>query len=393
MKVLQICSKPPVPSIDGGCKAMNNITEGLLSNNIRVKVLTISTAKHPFLPEKISADYIEKTNIEHFFIDTRVKPISALLNLCKSNSYNLSRFYCKKFEELIVSTLDKEEFEVIILEGLFVSGYIDSIRKNTKAKIVFRAHNVEHEIWERNTQNERKGIKKIYLKKLADQLKVQEIEVLKNVDVIASITQRDKQQIELLGCETKVKVIPFGINVSNYLKAKTESKFTFFHIGSMDWTPNQIGIKWLLNNVWGNILSSNNDLVLKLAGKNMPEWLLKLNQKNVEIVGQVEDAIDFINQNQVMIVPLFSGGGMRIKIVEGMALGKTVIATSIALEGIDYVPNKNVIVANKKEEFITAINWCLKNKEEAKQIGENALQLIHEKYDNNQIIKDLISLF
>ena len=98
MKVLQICSKPPVPSIDGGCKAMNNITEGLLSNNIRVKVLTISTAKHPFLPEKISADYIEKTNIEHFFIDTRVKPISALLNLCKSNSYNLSRFFVRNLK-------------------------------------------------------------------------------------------------------------------------------------------------------------------------------------------------------------------------------------------------------------------------------------------------------
>jgi glycosyltransferase involved in cell wall biosynthesis len=92
-------------------------------------------------------------------------------------------------------------------------------------------------------------------------------------------------------------------------------------------------------------------------------------------------------------VPLFAGSGMRIKIVEGMALGKIVIATTIALEGIDYIPNKDVIVADTKEEFIKAINWCLANKEEAKLIGQNAYQLIRDKYDNNLIIKDLISIF
>ena len=105
MRVLQICSKPPVPSVDGGCKAMNNITEGLLSNNIEVKVLTISTDKHPFLTEKMSASYVKNTAIEHCYIDTRVKPLAAFLNLCKSKSYNLSRFYCQSFEELIIANL------------------------------------------------------------------------------------------------------------------------------------------------------------------------------------------------------------------------------------------------------------------------------------------------
>lgn len=393
MRVLQICSKPPVPSVDGGCKAMNNITEGLISNNIQVKVLTISTDKHPFLTEKMSASYIKNTAIEHCFIDTRIKPVAAFLNLCKSKSYNLSRFYCQKFEELIVSTLAKHEFDVIILEGLFVSGYINSIRKNSKAKIVFRAHNIEHEIWERNTQNERKGLKRLYLKKLAEQLKIQEIQVLEDVDVIASITQKDKNQIKELGCKTEIKVIPFGINVTNYKQEENTTQFSFFHIGSMDWIPNQNGIKWLLEKVWNKISESNNKVTLRLAGKNMPEWLLKLNQKNVEVIGEVDDAINFINQNQIMVVPLFSGSGMRIKIVEGMALGKTIIATTIALEGIDYTPNKNVIVADTKEEFIKAINWCLTNKEGAKQIGVNALELIHRKYDNSKIIKELISIF
>ena len=393
MRVLQICSKPPVPSVDGGCKAMNNITEGLLSKGVSVKVLTISTDKHSFLKEKMECSYLKNTAIEHCYIDTNVKPIAAFFNLCKSKSYNLSRFYCQKFEELIVSNLANNEYDAVILEGLFVSGYIEAIRKNSKAKLIFRAHNVEHEIWERNSKNERKGLKRFYLKKLAEQLKAQEILLLSQVDAIASITQKDKNQFEQLGCKTPIQVIPFGISIKDYKIAETQPQFSFFHIGSMDWMPNQMGIKWLLEKVWNKIESPNEKTTLRLAGKNMPDWLLKLNQKNVEVVGEVDDAIDFINDNQVMVVPLFSGSGMRIKIVEGMALGKTVIATTIALEGIDFTPNKNVILANTKEEFIKAINWCLNNIEETKLIGGNAKQLIQEKYDNDLIIKDLINLF
>lgn len=393
MRVLQICSKPPVPSIDGGCKAMNNITEGLLAENISVKVLTISTDKHPFLKEKIKEDYLKNTAIEHCYIDTRVKPIDAFFNLCKSKSYNLSRFYCQKFEELIVKTLSENKFDAIILEGLFVTGYIEAIRKNSDAKLIFRAHNVEHEIWERNTKNERKGLKRFYLKKLAKQLKEQEILLLNQVDAIAAITKKDKIQFELLGCKTPIVVIPFGIRIEDYKFTENQTQFSFFHIGSMDWMPNQTGIKWLLDKVWNKIGNSNTKATLRLAGKNMPEWLLKLNQENVEVVGEVDNAIDFINEHQIMLVPLFSGSGMRIKIVEGMALGKTIIATTIALEGIDITSNENVIEANTKDEFIKAINWCLNNKQEVELMGRNALQLIREKYDNRIIIKDLINLF
>lgn len=390
MKVLQICSKPPVPSVDGGCKAMNNITEGLLSKNVEVKVLTISTHKHPLKEDQISQYYKAKTRIEHLLVDTRVKPIAALLNLCKSKSYNLSRFYSSKFEDLIVENLKSTQFDVVILEGLFVSGYISAIKNNSKAKIVFRAHNIEHEIWERNTQNERKGLKRIYLKKLAKQLKEQEVRVLNQVDLIASITEKDKNQIIELGCTKPIKVIPFGINLAKYIIDESNKEFTFFHIGSMDWMPNQNGIKWLLSNVWEKI-STDENIKLRLAGKNMPQWMFDVNQKNVLVDGEVENAINYINQNQVMVVPLFAGSGMRIKIVEGMALAKTVIATSIALEGIDCTHKKNVIVANTKNDFIEAINWCINNKEEAKYIGENAKKLIHEKFDNSKISNELIS--
>jgi hypothetical protein len=97
MRVLQICLKPPLPEVDGGCKAMHAITKGLLDNDVEVKVLTISTDKHPFSPEKMTTDYLERTKIEHSYIDTRVNFFDAFFNLFSSKSYNLDRFYNKDF--------------------------------------------------------------------------------------------------------------------------------------------------------------------------------------------------------------------------------------------------------------------------------------------------------
>ena len=126
MKVLQICLKPPFPEVDGGCKAMHAITQGFLDNGIDVKVLTISTPKHPFQKEKMSDSYLEKTGIEHVFIDTKVTFIGAFLNLFSSKSYNLERFYSKNFETLILKELKETNYDVVLLETFFVTGYIET---------------------------------------------------------------------------------------------------------------------------------------------------------------------------------------------------------------------------------------------------------------------------
>ncbi len=81
MKILQLCHKPPQPAIDGGCIAIDNITKGFLESNIEVKVLTISTAKHPFVKEKIDKSFFEKTKIESAFVDTELNIVDAFSTL------------------------------------------------------------------------------------------------------------------------------------------------------------------------------------------------------------------------------------------------------------------------------------------------------------------------
>lgn len=392
MRVLQICLKPPLPEIDGGCKAMNNITQGLLQNNIEVKVLTLSTQKHPFKKENFSKEYVDQTKIEGVSIDTKINVVDAFLNLFSSKSYNIERFYVKNFEDLIVKTLQQDKFDIVFLESLYVSKYTATIRKNTNAKIIYRAHNIESEIWQRNAVQEN-GLKKVYLNLLAKRLKRYEQNSLNYFDGIAAITEKDKINLQKMGCKIPIEVFPFGIAINDYKVNANSGQCSVFHIGSMDWKPNQNGIKWFLNNVWDKVIAQFPDLEFNLAGKDMPDWLLNHQQKNVNIFGEVKSSNDFIDQNSIMIVPLFVASGMRVKIIEGMALGKLVIATSIAAEGIAYTKGENILIANTKEEFVSSIIKYSKDEEAQQTIARNGRELIESNYDNQFIVNNLVAFF
>ncbi|HET6225536.1 MAG TPA: glycosyltransferase family 4 protein [Bacteroidia bacterium] len=394
MKILQVCSKIPYPSKDGGSIAMNILTEGLIACGNQVTVLAMSTPKSFMKPEEINQDYQKKTAFQTVFIDTAIKPMAAVLNLFSRKSYNIQRFYSKEFENALETLLTKENFDIIQLETLWVTPYVEAIRKKTKAKIVYRSHNVEYIIWERLATIASNPLKKLYLQLLAGRLKKYEVNMLNKYDAIASITELDIQVYKKLGCSVPTIHTPFGISLSNYEPQQTAIEFpSLFHIGAMDWMPNQEGIKWFLKGIWPAIHAQFPDLNLYLAGKNMPAWLLELKMDNVIVVGEVADTIKFINPKSVMIVPLQSGGGMRVKIIEGMALAKTVITTPIGAEGIECRDKENILLATTETEFIECIAQCVTSKPMTETIGRNARKLIENKYDNHKICKLLAEFY
>jgi glycosyltransferase involved in cell wall biosynthesis len=394
MKILQVCSKAPFPSKDGGSIAMNIITEGLIASGNQVTVLAINTPKHFIKDEEIDPVYRKKTAYRSVFIDTSVKPLAAFLNLFSNQSYNITRFYSREFEKVLTALLSKESFDVIQLETLWVTPYVETVRKKSKAKIVFRSHNVEYMIWERLASISRNPLKGMYLKLLSGRLKKYEIGMLNKYDGIACITELDVSVFKKAGCTIPIIHIPFGVNLSDYKPVESGIEFpSVFHIGAMDWMPNEEAIKWFLNIIWPKIQLKYPNLNLYLAGRNMPSWLLDLKMKNVLIEGEVSDSVKFMNSKSIMIVPLQSGGGMRVKIIEGMALAKTIISTSIGAEGIAYENNVNLLIADTEIAFEQAIMQCITDKAFSDTIGKSARTLIETKYDNRKICERLFEFY
>ena len=90
-----------------------------------------------------------------------------------------------------------------------------------------------------------------------------------------------------------------------------------------------------------------------------------------------------------MLVPLFSGSGIRVKIMEGMALGKCIISTSIGVKGINCSNNKNILIANTENEFIEAMCFCIQNPDKVNAIGDEAKKYALEKFSKNHITNEL----
>lgn len=394
MNILQICNKPPFPAVDGGAIAMNNTTQGLLNNGHEITVLAITTPKHPVIHDSIPEEYITKTNFQTVFIDTSIRLRDAFFNLFSKKSYNIERFISVDFTKQLQKILSHQEFDVVIIESLFVSPYISTIKSLSTAKIVLRAHNVEHKIWERIGKNTKNPIKKRYINLLAKRLKNYEVEVFKSIDGIAAMTKVDENDFKNLGFKKGIASIPTGyiLNVKEDSK-QTEEKDSIFHIASMDWLPNVEGVDWFLNKVWPLISSSQNQAKLYLAGREMPDSYYTLNLPNVHVVGKVKSAKEFYLSKKIMIVPVLSGSGMRIKIIEGMALGKVIISTTIGAEGINCTSGKNIIIADSPEDFAKAICTCLNNSDYCDSIGKNAQDLIATEYSNDQISRKMISFF
>lgn len=394
MRILQICNKPPFPAVDGGAIAMNNTTQGLLSNGHQVTVLAITTPKHPINKSTLPKDYVKNTNFQSVFIDTSIKLKDAFFNLFSSKSYNIERFISQEFTLKLKSILNEGKFDIVIIESLFVAPYIQTIKNLSEAKIVLRAHNVEHKIWERISANTKNPIKKSYLSLLAKRLKNYEVETLETVDGIATMTKVDLQAFQKLGYTKDITAIPTGYIINQKGELKKESdEHSVFHIASMDWLPNIEGVQWFVNQVWSKVNSAFPKAHLFLAGREMPDEFYKLPQNNITTIGPVASAKEFYLSKKIMIVPVLSGSGMRIKIIEGMALGKVIVSTTIGAEGIHCTNGKNILIADTPDEFAKAIVTCLNDTDYCEKIGTNAQELIKNEYSNEKISEKMISFF
>lgn len=379
-----MCHRVPFPLLDGGNIAMYQLGKSLAGEGHVLKILALNTRKHFVNIESLPPYLKEACSLEAVTIDTSVKPLAALKNLFQKSSYNITRFYSPAFAQKLSEVLSSQPFDIIQLESLFMTPYLDVIRKHSNARVVMRAHNVEHVIWQRLADSE-KGWKKRYFSLLVKRLKAYETGTLKKLDAILAITPDDKTLFVKMGYEGPVAVVPVSIDVYPDSNRDSFERLSLFHLGSMDWLPNIEGVNWFLSECWPLIHNTHPDLILYLAGRGFPDDIRQKKIPNVICEGEIVDAGAYMSDKPIMIVPLLSGSGIRVKIIQGMAAGKVIISTAIGAEGIECTHQKNILIADKPEEIARAIDYCMANKEKLKSISFEAKKLVSEKYTGKAV--------
>ncbi|GAB2985915.1 glycosyltransferase family 4 protein [Mucilaginibacter puniceus] len=373
---------------------VGNTAKGLVRLGHEVTLMSLN-AKRSFGKTYVDKELHDKINYKVHDIDISISIWDMLVNLFSKTSFNIDRYYDPTFEALLLKEIKSNEYDIIQFEGLLVSLYLPVIQKATNTKLIYRAHNIENLVWARLAQQKTDPFKKTYLQMHARRIKNYELQQLNKFDAITVFTQQDKAVMESYSVNIPVEVLPVGIDLENYQPDVTKIEFpSLFFLGSLEWLPNREGMEWFLDNFLTELTEGDLNVKLYVAGSDIPESFDDYEvMGKIFIQGEVDDALEFVNSKSIMIVPLLSGGGMRVKIVEGMAMEKCIISTSLGVEGINFTNGENVLIANTRDEFYRAIKRCIKDEAFCRTIGKNARSLVEQQHNNNKVVSSLVSFY
>jgi glycosyltransferase involved in cell wall biosynthesis len=383
MNILFLTNKLPYPPIDGGSIATLNMITGLRDAGNKVTCLSINTSKHSFPMEKIPLELRASVRFLAVDGDTAVRPVPMLANLLFTRQpYIARRFLLNNYARLLDQLLLDSSFDLVQLEGPYLGYYIRHIRDRSRARISLRAHNLEHRIWMRKASNESNPFRRWYLKNMAKRLKRLELKVISQSDFLIPISRVDEEFFRAAGARIPMLTVPAGLVMDQYHYTSLPGDHTLFFIGALDWLPNQEGLEWFLQEVFPLALQRLPSLRFHVAGRNAPDhFIKKLNHPRITYHGEVESGTRFIEAYRVMVAPLLTGSGIRIKILEGMAMGRPVVTTPVGIEGIGARESVEVLVAEEPSRFADQLVTLLTDDEVTVPIATAGRQFVTKNFD------------
>lgn len=336
MRILVLSPKPPWPPRDGGAVATVRCIEGLNGNGAEVSVLAMRTEKHVQAgsPETFVPDFLKRYG--EIAVDTRIKPLSLLSNLFFTDEpYDLVRFRSSWFTNTLRSFIREGDYDIIQCEGLPFALYLDEIRKLTSAPVVLRAHNIEHRLRQMMAHTSSNLFIRGYLKNLSVRIRKLETEAASHFAAVIPISEPDSRWFISLSAGKPVHISETGAETAEYMEEPKGADLRVGFIGALNWEPNLTGIKWFLKEVWPCVTRQIPGATLHIAGRGATARAKRwLHGERVYFEGEVDDARRFMASMNVIIAPLFAGSGLRIKIIEAMSIGRSVVATPVAANGL-----------------------------------------------------------
>lgn len=304
--------------------------------------------------------------------------INTLRGLFSKKSLQIYYHYFNKVQKWI--NQHHAEYDLIFCIHIRMTKYLRKINNIPKVIDFVDATSIYYQEAQRNSTGMWRFIYSIENKRLLSY----EIEILKEYDkaFITSPFDRNHLLSNTQVADNKLMVIPNGVKEELLLrrnKFKEENLIIF--LGKMDYTPNIDAVIYFANEVFPLIIKNEHSLKFIIVGLNPTREVLKLGErKNIEVTGFVEDPYEYLQKAKIMIAPLRFSAGIQNKILEAMALGKTVVTTSKGARGISGKDGKHFIVVDNEKEMSEKILALTNDELKRKEIGNNARELIKKKY-------------
>jgi polysaccharide biosynthesis protein PslH len=281
---------------------------------------------------------------------------------------------------LISFILGRHSIKVVIYEHLaamMAAPYVNRIARGSIVGIL-DAHNVEHILARQVIEKQRRIEASLYW---------YESHLTQFVDGFFACSDDDRNLLERINGKSNFGfTIPNGIDTEinpfdNSLRKNNARDIIF--CGSLDWLPNKEGLLWFYTDVWPLIQKVRPEISLVVVGRGADDKFTEIfrQDSSVNFVGAVPDVKPYYKQAGIAVVPLHSGSGTRLKILEAMSLGNPVVSTRLGAQGIDAIDGEHLSLADEPGEFAQAILNLLTDQLRFEQIRYAARNFVVQNYD------------
>jgi glycosyltransferase involved in cell wall biosynthesis len=290
-----------------------------------------------------------------------------------------------ELQQALDRVLRAKRFDIVNLEFPYLGNY--NLRQAPPGEklppVVVDSHEIAHDLaW----QFARTGgglWRRLYAGANWRKLRREELQTYRDADGVYLCSSADEQR--LLGQVPNVRtaVIPNAADVAYYQPRPTDPQLdgrmvTYF--GLLSTAPNIDAVVHFVQSIWPRIALAHPEARLRIIGGKPPLSIQRLAGARVELTGFVPDLRPHIAAAAVIVVPLRLGGGTRLKIIEGMAMGKAIVSTALGAEGIEATPGRDILIEDEPEYFADAVNRLLADPELAARVGQSARKLAVERY-------------
>ncbi len=393
MKILHLSKKLPFPPRDGEEVAILRNIETFLECGNRVVFLALTNTPIQNSALRSFVSKYPNFSVDYVNIDLEINVFKLIFfDIFGKNPYIAHRFISADYRKKIEKYIREIKPDVVFAESLYTAVYFQYFSSETSFLKVYRAHNLEHEIWQKRSQNEKNIFLRLYFAQLSQRLKKLEQNIISLSDKILAISKSDLSYIQSVKNKNDVALLPVAIQTSNYTNLHTCSQNVFLYLGSLNWYPNIEGLDWFLSQVWPVILEKMPEAQFFIAGKYAAEkWVEKIVEiPGVHFVGEIKEPSEFYKKGCVLVSPLFTGSGIRIKILEAFAEGIPAVASPSAVQGLGIENKKEIIVALTPREFAEECINLARNEDLRKHLVENAQKFMEENFGKKKTDKFLI---
>jgi polysaccharide biosynthesis protein PslH len=375
--LLSVLPRPPHPSRDG-LAIRNHALLTALTEEFRVRAFALSDPERAYegeWPGGVEAEIVPQA-------PRRVRrALAAAASLAAGGAYSERLYRSEEMERRVIEAASKEPPRWVVAHSYHVA----SAALSAGRPVWIDFHNLDSEIWSRTAETAGSSGVRRFARLQAERVRALEQILARACTGLSCVSERDAAELRSLGGASPL-LVPNGVDLRRHaFRSGSPREEIVLFIGDLSWPPNADGVRWLVSKVWPEVRRRRPAARLRIVGRDAPADLLRAAGADIQLPGEGGDARDHWREAAVGVVPLLSGGGTRLKVLEAAASGVPVVSTRIGAEGLDFSDEDEILRRDDAEGFAAAIASLLSDPDAARRKAEAARVRVEREYGWEEI--------